>query len=245
MEAFLTVYNLASKLPIFVTCLFAYGVCSQAHGDDKICSDLLVKTVGVLTSPRGTLITVERSDGSDWPTQYIRTNRDLEKVAKFYPSEMLKPIELQGKQVLDAPCGEGAFVKELRAKGISAKGLDISLSDGIKASPEEFIEADMANTSLPAESIDIFYSTFGPLWFEIKNRPLTAAILEEAHRILRVGGVLRLSPLVMNSNLSEKEQETEKQEYIKILDQRDDLKVVDVQKTQSPNMLAVEMKRIR
>ncbi len=102
----------------------------------------------------------------------------------------------------------------------------------------------MANTGLESESIDVYFSTFGPFWIERDNSQLILAILTEAHRILRTGGVLRISPLIIEAN-NPAEQKKEEDKYIELLNQRVDLKVVRVESTPTQGIFAVELKKIR
>ncbi len=159
--------------------------------------------------------------GSQNPKYYNRTNRGFKSLNYFYPKSKLLPSEMEGKKVLDLAMGGGRYVQELNLWGVEAYGLDIALSsaqlndiyiglptrgaDGLvlsrKLGQGIFIQADATRTGLASNQFDIIFSTYGMFEYEIgiKSRDqFLLDILQELKRILKVGGVIRISPLFKN-----------------------------------------------
>ncbi len=173
-------------------------------------------TVGQVPSA----VKITRKDGKS-SKYYNRTNRGYNSLKHFYPKSLLHPTEMVGKKVLDLAMGGGRYVRELNSWEVEAYGLDVALSkaqlkdiyigsptkgaDGLVLSPELgeglFIQADARQTGLASSQFDIIFSTYGMFKYEIgyRNRdPFLLDILQELKRILKVGGVLRISPLFKN-----------------------------------------------
>ena len=91
------------------------------------------------------------------------------------------------RRVLDVPCGEGAFVQRLAARGYHVQGADVQ--DQLKVTGAAFVRADM-NASLPFEAgaFDAVVSIDG---IEHIERPFD--FVRECRRVIRPGGVLVLS----------------------------------------------------
>lgn len=147
---------------------------------------------------------------------YNRSNRGFRQLEYFYSKSILSIEALRGLKVLDIATGGGKFVRELRAGGVDAYGLDIALSslqlpdifrlvaknglppEGIELSSETgtgfFVQADAAQTGLAAHQFDRIFSTYGPFEYDTSNPTYLRQLLEEMRRILKVGGMLYISP---------------------------------------------------
>ena len=88
-----------------------------------------------------------------------------------------------GRAVIDIPCGEGAFLARLRAHGVEGHGAD--LVNRVTLPGARFTAADM-NAPLPFgdAGFDAVYS-----WGVIHHSEHPKAIVAEARRVLRPGGV--------------------------------------------------------
>lgn len=119
-------------------------------------------------------------------------------------------IRLAPQSLLDAGCGTGANLPALRARYPQAgyTGLDhcAPLLDiarrkhaasgplgwlkqlGKRKPPVQFVQADLARTELPAESLDLVWSSLALHW-----HPEPHAVLAEWRRVLRVDGLAMFS----------------------------------------------------
>lgn len=125
------------------------------------------------------------------------TNRDLNQLLeqKLYPSHALESIRTAGHRVLDMACGEGQVVESLRRKGVNAVGVDIYLGP-YQRSKSYFAQASADATPFQNGTFDAVISTQGPIsYLATTDRKTVRAILSEAHRVLKKGGVLLISPL--------------------------------------------------
>ena len=143
---------------------------------------------------RGDILAVTL-DGGKNPIRYARTQRnvtDMVRVDHDFPRRFFTLENFAGKKVLDLACGEGRAVEQLLRYGVDIVGLDIHLTPYMLSKPY-FIKASAHKTGLPSKSFDIIYSTQGPFTY-LDHQPETmSALMKEAQRILKVGGVLRLS----------------------------------------------------
>lgn len=140
---------------------------------------------------------VEVSLGDEAPVSFLRTNRnilDLTTIDAHFPKSFLNPKNLRGKKVLDLACGEGRAVEDLRRAGVNAFGLDVYLSPYMKTKPY-FIRASAHHTGLPDGRFDVIYSSQGPFTYLSEQNEIVTLMLNEAHRLLKTGGVLRISPI--------------------------------------------------
>jgi len=126
--------------------------------------------------------------------------------------ERLRIIRLQPQAMLDAGCGVGDNLALLRARYPEAEytGLDCCAPlleqarsrhapDGVGAwlrrltgqrAPVSFVQADLAATGLPPESLDLVWSNLALHW-----HPEPHAALAEWRRVLKVGGLALFSCL--------------------------------------------------
>jgi ubiquinone/menaquinone biosynthesis C-methylase UbiE len=149
------------------------------------------------------LVSVYRFNGQsvDWDF-YVQSNRGLRTVKAFYPGQMLDPESLAGKKILDAGTGGGGFVKGLlqmqHETGLKfdVQGIDLSLSADLARDSEHFLKRDMSSTGFADDSFDVIFSTWSFFSYESQSNPEAAEkILHEFERILKPGGVIRISPV--------------------------------------------------
>lgn len=93
-----------------------------------------------------------------------------------------------GTTVLDLGCGTGDLARELRGRGVSTIGTDLSLGM-LEAAPEAFprVQCDAADLSIRGGSVDGV--TCG---FALRNFTDLPAVLDELARVLRPGGRIAL-----------------------------------------------------
>lgn len=130
---------------------------------------------------------------------YARTNRGYEDLVRnYYGPQLLNPLVLKNKRILDAGCGDGQFVKDLRnILGITALGVDIHLNDVQKKYPQYFQQADLRQTHLPSSSFDLIFSTWSVISYEggkSESIRLVGEVVHELDRILSQGGRILISP---------------------------------------------------
>ena len=89
-------------------------------------------------------------------------------------------------RVLDVGCGSGRYIYTLKQKGWDVKGIDIGYTGyGRKVLGLDIRETDLANACFEPESFDAI--TF---WWTFEHMRDPAAVLKEAHRLLKKGGVI-------------------------------------------------------
>jgi ubiquinone/menaquinone biosynthesis C-methylase UbiE len=206
-------------------------------------------------------ITVNRP-GNKYPVTYNRTNRGLDLLTYFYPRAKFDPANMRGKKVLDVAMGGGRFVRELRSAGVEAYGLDIALSslqmadvyvgkrtlgkNGLLLSPDlgrgHFIQADATHTGLASNQFDVIFSTYSMFEYNLGpsgNSAFLKNVLTELCRIIKVGGVIRISPFFENSTA----------QYMReLVDQVYGLQIIELQTTGNRlagSIMYTEIKRIR
>lgn len=130
---------------------------------------------------------------------YTYTNRNAYELRRqmIYPAQFLDPKLLQGLKIVDLACGEGDLVEDLRREGVDAIGLDVHLG-AYQKSKGYFVQASMDRTPFEDKSVDILMSSMGPIRYNLHDRALILKLLNEAHRILKPGGVFRISPLELD-----------------------------------------------
>ncbi len=144
-------------------------------------------------------IEVTNPDGSH--VSFNRTDRSLGRLLGelLYPPELLSLGGLKGQEVLDAGCGGGSLVRELRRHSINAVGADAFLDRWQRASPN-FVQAMSADLPFEREQFDVVFSTWSSLSYEGSDPALEAnlrmvQLLRELARVTKPGGVIRLSPV--------------------------------------------------
>lgn len=91
----------------------------------------------------------------------------------------------QGVNVLDVGCGNGAYLREMRARQIRAVGCDLSLGMLRSASPHSaLINADVTNLPMRAGTIDVVLAPH--MLYHVLERD---AAVHELRRVMRRGGV--------------------------------------------------------
>ena len=138
--------------------------------------------------------------------EYHRTNRDASEtfgspkgdLHAFFPSISHFVQIAKQKTILDVGCGDGAFVLELRRRGLQIYGLDLCISSETENHPA-FIQGDAFSLPFKNESFDLMTS----IWSVFSYEPLARlrAILNEAHRTLKPDGILILSPVLDQDKL--------------------------------------------
>lgn len=115
---------------------------------------------------------------------------------QFFSIEYLK-----GKRVLDAGSGQfGRFVEDLRKYEVDAVGIDLATDEnakGILATPPYLFKGDLTQTNFQSESFDVVISTqslltYASYWSQL---PLFLKALKELKRVVKVGGIIVLSPI--------------------------------------------------
>lgn len=145
---------------------------------------------------RDNIVSVELK-GTGNPIRYARTARnvgDLVHTDPHFPRSFFTLENFKDKKVLDLACGEGRAVEQLLRLGVDIVGLDIHLTPYMMTKPY-FIKASAHQTGLPPESFDIIYSAQGPFIYLDHQPEMMEALIKEAYRLLKKGGLLRISPV--------------------------------------------------
>lgn len=106
------------------------------------------------------------------------------------------PADLQPARWLDLGCGTGHFSRKLAQRFAGADGVALDIAEGMlrHARPQggagAFVAGDAESLPLRAGSIDLIFSSLALQWCE--DFP---AVLGEAARVLRPGGVFAFSSL--------------------------------------------------
>ena len=112
---------------------------------------------------------------------------------------LLEPLGLPGLQVLDLACGAGRWLRPLAQAGADVVGVDLSLPLLERAAqmrretqlPFDLLRCDMLHIPLRSNSRDLVLSMFTSFgYFDEPEQDI--AVLQEAHRVLRMGGQLFL-----------------------------------------------------
>ncbi len=158
-------------------------------------------------SGRRSLEHIESILPADWVTGIYKSSR----------SEEFRVNHLAGLRVLDAGCGMGVFVKDLRALGVDAYGIDRrselkvtfdKYGDPISQGQEIFrpfegeasrylFQDDMRATRFKDETIDIIFSTNSLFYLKYDgfNREVVREALIELKRILKPSGFIRIADI--------------------------------------------------
>ena len=108
---------------------------------------------------------------------------------------LLEPLGLPGLQVLDLACGAGRWLRPLAQAGADVVGVDLSLPLLERAAqmrretqlPFDLLRCDMLHIPLRSNSRDLVLSMFTSFgYFDEPEQDI--AVLQEAHRVLRMGG---------------------------------------------------------
>jgi SAM-dependent methyltransferase len=129
------------------------------------------------------------SSMADYWSQIIRDRRDDFRTYVSDPALFARiPIDLRGKAVLDAGCGEGYVTRLLAQRGAEAIGIDSSISminaaKGAAIGPERYITTDVRRMPFADSRFDAVVSNF--VLMELA-KPEDA--LREISRVLQPGG---------------------------------------------------------
>ncbi len=154
-------------------------------------------------------IIVRYPDGS--VVNFNRTNRGKYQLIRddFYPEDFFSPEKLKGLKVLDFGCGDGNLVNDLRYSGVDAHGLDIYITKK-QREKNYFTMADGQKTGYPDNHFDVTFSTwsaFTYLTFQAYEKKIPGAkenaiaILKEMIRITKLGGKIRIAPVLHKRTL--------------------------------------------
>lgn len=106
------------------------------------------------------------------------------------------PVQMATQRWLDLGCGTGHFSRVLAARFPEAEGIALDLAEGMlrHARPlggaQRFVAGDAEHLPLRDGSVDLIYSSLAVQW--CADFP---AVLAEAHRTLRPGGVFAFASL--------------------------------------------------
>ncbi|WP_454256400.1 malonyl-ACP O-methyltransferase BioC [Pseudomonas sp. Marseille-Q8238] len=110
------------------------------------------------------------------------------------------PAQLTPQRWLDLGCGTGHFSRVLATRFPGAEGIALDLAEGMlrHARPlggaQRFIAGDAEHLPLRDGSVDLIYSSLAVQW--CADFP---AVLAEAHRVLRPGGVFAFASLCVGT----------------------------------------------
>jgi SAM-dependent methyltransferase len=102
-------------------------------------------------------------------------------------------VELRGRRVIDVGCGSGALVRWLRGEGADVTGVECgetmlrAAHDADPDHPEAYLEGVAQDLPLFDDSADVVVFSYS-----LHHVPQAVMVdaLQEAHRVLRTGGVL-------------------------------------------------------
>src|SRR5688572_8770792 len=90
-------------------------------------------------------------------------------------------VPLSGRTVVDVGCGDGAFVRRLRAGGADALGVDVSVTRALEADPGgRYLEGGAEALPLPDRSVDV-----AVLMRSLHHVPDPDAAFPELRRVVR------------------------------------------------------------
>lgn len=103
----------------------------------------------------------------------------------------------KNKRVLDAGAGGGSFVRELRASGVDAYGIDVVAETFKKAGVkhnDHFVQADIGHIPMADRTFDAACSNWSVFYYfdRFDGEARTARFLGELARVVKQGGELRL-----------------------------------------------------
>lgn len=104
--------------------------------------------------------------------------------------ELIKRYK-KGTNLLDIGCGEGFFLFNASKAGYSAKGIELS-QDAAAYAKKEF-SLDIEARAFEERQFPENYFDMVTLWQVLEHLPYPLAILKEAYRILKLGGLLVVS----------------------------------------------------
>lgn len=110
------------------------------------------------------------------------------------------PVQLQPQRWLDLGCGTGHFSRVLATRFPQAEGIALDLAEGMlqHARPlggaQRFVAGDAENLPLRDGCLDLIYTSLAVQWCADFT-----AVLDEARRVLRPGGVLAFSSLCVGT----------------------------------------------
>jgi SAM-dependent methyltransferase len=176
-----------------------FEICRKAMGAVVSATDTgALKTVLPLANTHS--IDVEYENIS-----FGRSDRTPESVVSIHGTpaqKFLNKTYLADKKILDAGCGgEGFFVRNLRAQGIEATGIDLIID--YKGAEEYLFARDMLDNKFPDKNFDVVISTYSLASYLTMRRfgpPENLLhkfqdMLSEMIRVTKVGGLVLLAPI--------------------------------------------------
>ncbi|MCU1717772.1 malonyl-ACP O-methyltransferase BioC [Pseudomonas sp. 5P_3.1_Bac2] len=110
------------------------------------------------------------------------------------------PAQLQAPRWLDLGCGTGHFSRALAERFPGSRGVAVDIAEGMLrharplAGAEYFVAGDAERLPLREQSCDLLFSSLALQWCGD-----FAAVLREAKRVLRPGGVMAFSSLCVGT----------------------------------------------
>ena len=122
----------------------------------------------------------------------------MSEATRLHPDRLLEILGLswkylEGKDVLDIGASRSTLAHEASMRGIRMTPIDKRKSQFAR-SYESLVIGDADNLPFKDGAFDIAICTYGPLTFADEHIDILKRRLEEAYRVVRVGGEVRTAP---------------------------------------------------